>query len=273
LKAKLTKIPQHVAIVPDGNRRWAVDQGLPSWEGHKEGIQRSVDAVRFLRDIGVKYCTLYGVSTENLSKRSQEEVALIFLYFEEILNYILDETLRNKSVLQHIGNLDDPKVPESFRETVLRVEESTKLNAGDSPRFYITVAYNYGGQQDIVDAGKRIIQAAQNGELVADQLTPSMFRSYMTRPDLPDPDLVIRTGKARRVSNFMLWNAAYSELFFTDTLWPDCTRGCLLDALVQYEHSDRRFGGDNDPGSSSSITVDASGIASVLKDSAHLPEF
>ncbi len=225
--------PHHVAIIMDGNRRWAEQRGLPKLEGHKVGIETMRSMIKYFNKRQLKYLTVYGFSTENWNRPEDEVEYLLRLLKETIDNETLE--LHNKGVrLRHLGQLDG--LSPSLQQTIKRAVELTKNNSGMTFSF----AFNYGGRIEILDAVRR---------LIAEGITPKnidekLFNSYLYTADLPDVDLVIRTGGEIRLSNFLMWQTAYSEYYFTKVLWPDFDKEEVEKAILSYTQRQRRFGGD-----------------------------
>ena len=230
-------IPRHVACVMDGNGRWAQAKGLPRTEGHKAGEHSLFEVVETCDDIGVDWLTVFGFSTENW-KRPNDEVKFLINFNEEILLRRRDELHERNVRIRFIGRRDW-RVP---KRLIKRMDESLELTQ-DNTGLTFTIAFNYGGRAEIVDAVRRIVEAGTP----AAKITEKTIARELYEPEMPDPDLVIRTSGEYRISNFLLWELAYSELFFTDTPWPEFGRDALLRALLEYQKRDRRFGGV-DPG-------------------------
>jgi undecaprenyl diphosphate synthase len=230
------KIPQHVAIIMDGNGRWARARGLPRTLGHREGVEALRRTVEAAGKMGVKYLTVFGFSTENWTRPAEEVDAL----FELMRLYVakdLDRLAKEGVCIRVIGGRDG--LAADVREIIVRAEERTALNSG----LRLTVAFNYGGRSEIVLAVQRIAEDVQAGKLEPESITAQTFDLYLDTFDLPSPDLVIRTSGEQRISNFLLWQAAYAELVFLDVLWPDFDQAALESAFQEYQQRDRRFGG------------------------------
>ena len=222
-------VPAHVAIIMDGNRRWAKRRSLPAVAGHRAGVKSVYRIVRAARAAGVKTLTVYAFSTENWKRSKLEVSALMFLLKKTIAAYA-DELARENIRLSLCGRIDE--LPSSAREALRAAEARLRGNDGMT----LNIALNYGGRQEIVDAANRALAAG------AGKLDEKSFASYLYCPDLPDPDLVIRTSGEMRVSNFLLWQAAYSEFYVTETLWPDFGEAELEAAFEAYRARDRRRG-------------------------------
>jgi undecaprenyl diphosphate synthase len=219
----------------DGNGRWAQARGLERNEGHRAGLDSVRDVVRAAGDLGIDYLTLYAFSSENWN-RPKEEVGELMRLLEHYLAEELDEAMQNGVRVRAIGRLD--RLPPSTRAAVERAVEATKHNG----RYELIFALSYGGRTEIVDAARRLIRDAELGHVDPDQLDEKTFSSYLYAPDVPDPDLLIRTGNEYRVSNFLLWQIAYAEIHTTEVMWPDFRRQHLERAIADYQARERRFG-------------------------------
>jgi undecaprenyl diphosphate synthase len=227
----LTRVPQHVAIIMDGNGRWAAKRGLPRLAGHRAGTENLRRIIRASVEFGVKYMTIYAFSTENWG-RPQEEVDGLMHILENVIDRELDELNHEGVQLRHIGHLES--LAPTLQEKVLDAVGLTKNN----DRLILNIAFNYGGRDEIVCALKAMIQDGVKQE----DITPELVSQYMFTAGVPDPDLVIRTSGEMRVSNFLIWQGAYSEWFVTPVLWPDFDRDEYFKALVEYGRRDRRYG-------------------------------
>ena len=227
------RIPAHIACVMDGNGRWATRRGLPRTEGHAAGEDALFDTVEGALEIGVKWLTVYAFSTENWA-RPIDEVRYLMGFNERILRTRRDE-LHERGVRIVFAGRRDRRVP---RRLLRRMDEALELTAGNS-RMTLCIAFNYGGRAEIIDAVRAILAKG----VAPDKVGEKEIRQNLYVPDMPDPDLVIRTSGEHRLSNFLIWELAYSELYFTDVLWPDFRREHLFDAVREYQHRDRRFGG------------------------------
>jgi undecaprenyl diphosphate synthase len=227
------RVPKHVGVVMDGNGRWAQRRGLPRTEGHAAGETALFDTVEGALDIGVRWLTVYAFSTENW-KRPVDEVRFLMQFNESLLLRRRDELHERGVRIQFVGRRDW-RVP---RRLIRRMDEALALTAKNRT-MTLTIAFNYGGRAEIVDAVRSIVAA----RTAPDRVDERAIRSHLYAPDMPDPDLVIRTSGEHRVSNFLLWELAYSELVFTDVLWPDFRREQLFDAVREYQGRARRFGG------------------------------
>jgi undecaprenyl diphosphate synthase len=227
------RIPTHIGCVMDGNGRWAESRGLPRTEGHKQGEEAMFEAVEGALELGVKWLTVYAFSTENW-RRPPDEVRFLVNFNEDILIRRRDE-LNERGVRIRFAGRRDWRVP---RRIVRNMDESSALTEKNR-RMTLTIAFNYGGRAEIVDA----VRALVADKVPAKKIDERAIRSHLYDPEMPDPDLVIRTSGEFRISNFLLWESAYSEFVFTDTLWPDFTREHLYDAVREFQGRDRRFGG------------------------------
>ena len=228
-------IPKHIGIIMDGNGRWAKSRGLPRTAGHRAGTDATHKIVHACGELGVSYLTIYVFSAENWGRPRAEVSMLMDLMVEMVRREIRD--LNNNNVRLHaIGDLS--RLPPKTRNELVKGIESTKNNSG----LNLILAVSYGGRAEIIEAAKRFARAAiENPELV-DTMDETMFHSYLYTHDYPDPELVIRTGGEKRISNFLLWQSAYAELYIADTLWPDFNKESLIAAIQDFNKRDRRFG-------------------------------
>ncbi len=235
-----TRIPAHVAIIMDGNGRWAASRGLPRAAGHRAGVEAARRTVDACRDLGVRVLTLYAFSTENWRRPADEVTALMALLAEAVREEASD-LVRAGVQLRVSGDLQslDP----DLREQIAQVVRLTR----DNHDLVLNVAYNYGGRAEIVAALRRLAADVARGALRPDAIDEALVDRYLYTAGLPDPDLLIRTGGEQRVSNFLLWQIAYTELYFCDVYWPDFTRSHLEAAIADYQQRRRRFGGVEDP--------------------------
>jgi len=227
----LSKIPQHIAIIMDGNGRWAEARGLPRLEGHKAGTENLRQIIRGCVDAGVKYLTIYAFSTENWA-RPREEVEGLISILELFLDRELDELCAEGVKICHLGRLE--AMPEKVRH---KVEHSMEVTCSNS-RLILSVAWNYGGRDEIVYA----IQSMIKEKVQPQDVTEELVGQYLFTKNMPDPDLIIRTSGEMRISNFLIWQAAYAEWYITPTLWPDFNKEELIKAIISYGQRDRRFG-------------------------------
>ena len=231
-----TAVPRHVAIIMDGNGRWARARGLPRIAGHKQGAEAVRSTVRACSDLGIAYLTIYAFSSENWKRPATEVddlMGLLRLYIRRELVSLRDEGVR----IQFIG--DRSRLDIEINHLISESEENTKDNRG----LIFTVALNYGGRQEILEAARVFAQNVHDGKLKPEDMNEQLFESYLQSNDMPDPDLLIRTSGEQRLSNFLLWQSAYSELLFTSTLWPDFKREHLEQAVYEYQRRERRYGG------------------------------
>jgi undecaprenyl diphosphate synthase len=227
------RIPAHIACVMDGNGRWATKRGLTRTEGHAAGEEALFDAVEGALELGVKWLTVYAFSTENW-KRPADEVRYLMRFNESILTRRRDE-LNERGVRIRFAGRRDWRVP---KRLVKRMDEALELTKGNRT-MTLTIAFNYGGRAEIVDAVRALVATG----VKADKIDEKAIRKHLYDPEMPDPDLMIRTSGEYRISNFLLWELAYSELVFTEVLWPDFRREHLFEAVREYQQRDRRFGG------------------------------
>lgn len=230
------KIPRHVAIIMDGNGRWAKQRGLPRIFGHRAGIESVRDVVRTCSEIGVEYLTLYTFSSENW-RRPPDEVKSLMFMLKRMLRREVDDLSRRNVRMRAIGRVD--QLPDDVREELGRAIEKTKDNNG----LKLYLALSYSGRAEIIDAFKKIYALINQGKMSIDDLSEENFPKFLYDPELPDPDLLIRTSGEMRISNFLLWQIAYTEIYITPTLWPDFRKDELLKAIEDYGHRERRFGG------------------------------
>lgn len=230
----MENLPCHIAIIMDGNGRWAERRGLHRLEGHIAGVGAVRRVVEACRDLGIPYLTLYTFSTENW-RRPKEEVEGLMMLLREQLRSQTPE-LKEKGVrVIVIGKREE--LPEDLQEQIRQSEEETAQNLD----LHLILAINYGGRAEIINACKKLIEAVKRGE--CDDIDEATFRSLLYTKDIPDPDLLIRTAGEKRISNFLLWQIAYTEFYITDTLWPDFTKEDLLLAIEDYKRRKRKFGG------------------------------
>lgn len=232
---KSGEIPKHIAIIMDGNGRWAKKRGLPRVAGHKRGVDTVKDIVEACAEIGVKYLTLYTFSTENW-KRPKEEVSTLMRLLLNSLRDRVDELCENDIRLTTIGDTDS--LPYEVRKQLKADIERTKNNK----KMILNLALSYSGRWEIIEAVKKISRAVEKGDLKPDEINEQLFSKFLTTKDLPDPDLVIRTSGEFRVSNFLLWQIAYSEFVITDIYWPDFNRHHLYESIRAFQKRERRFG-------------------------------
>ncbi|WP_026734186.1 polyprenyl diphosphate synthase [Fischerella sp. PCC 9605] len=228
-------LPKHVAVIMDGNGRWAKRQGLPRIMGHKRGVDALKDLLRCCKDWGIEALTAYAFSTENWG-RPHEEVDFLMTLFQRVLRQELREMVNENVQIRFVGNLIS--LPRSLQAEISRSVEETQDNRG----IRFTVATNYGGRQEIIQACRAIAEKVQQGLIQPDEIDEATFERHLYTTGICDPDLLIRTSGEMRVSNFLLWQIAYSEIYITDTLWPDFDRSEFHRALCAYQQRERRFG-------------------------------
>ena len=231
----LDKVPAHIAIIMDGNGRWAKSRFMPRTYGHKVGVATIRKVVKECSRLGVKYLTLYAFSTENW-KRPKDEVSALMGLLVKYLRNELEELHKNNVKILTIGDIS--KLPEACIEELALAKEKTKDNTG----LVMSLALNYGGRNDLVNAVKNISQDLVDGKISLDDIGDNLISSHLSTNESPDPDLVIRTSGEQRLSNFLLWELAYSEFYFTDIHWPDFDEKELQKAIFAYQSRDRRFG-------------------------------
>jgi undecaprenyl diphosphate synthase len=235
-EAKKGEIPAHIAIIMDGNGRWAKRRAMPRIAGHHEGMQVVKKITKFASKLGVKVLTLYAFSTENW-KRPKLEVDYLMKLPEEFLGAFLPELIEENVQVRVIGQKD--RLPTHTRRAMEKAMEDTKDNTG----LILNFALNYGSRDEIVSAVQNMVKDSEEGKLRSAEITEETISSYLMTRTLPDPDLLIRTSGEIRISNFMLWQIAYSELWFTDVYWPDFTEEHLLQSITDFQNRGRRFGG------------------------------
>ena len=229
-------VPNHIAIILDGNGRWAKERGMPRTYGHVKGCANLENICYDIKDLGVKYLTVYAFSTENW-KRSREEVEALMKLFRGYLKKCIKISKKNNMKMKVIGDVTAfaPDIQQSVRE----LEEYSK----DFDGIYFQLALNYGSRDEIVRAVRKVAQDCVDGKVDPKDIDEKLYSSYLDTWDIPDPDLLIRTSGEQRLSNYLLWQLAYSEFYFTDVPWPDFTKEELIRAIEQYNNRDRRFGG------------------------------
>ncbi len=228
-------VPKHIGIIMDGNGRWAKKRGLPRVAGHNEGVNSVEEIIDACTEIGVQYLTIYTFSEENWRRPSWEVASLMQLLVTTInrkIKRLMDRNVR----VQTIGHLD--KLPDYARKAMLKGMERTKDNTG----LVLNVALSYGGRQELADAFKAMSQEIITGKLDPNEINEYVISRYLYTSDQPDPDLIIRTGGEHRISNFLLWQSAYAEIYFTDIPWPEFRKEPFIDAVWDYIHRERRFG-------------------------------
>lgn len=232
----LKPVPKHIAIIMDGNGRWASKRALPRVAGHHEGMKVVKKITKLASELGVEVLTLYAFSTENW-KRPRQEVEYLMKLPEEFLGTFLPELIEQNVKVQMMGNPEE--IPTHTRNAVEKAMEKTKNNTG----LVLNFALNYGSRDEITQAVKKIVKDVQTGKLGEEEVTEDLLSEYLMTSSLLDPDLLIRTSGEHRLSNFMLWQLAYTEFWFTDVLWPDFSEEELIQAIGEFQHRGRRFGG------------------------------
>jgi undecaprenyl diphosphate synthase len=230
-----TRIPRHVAVIMDGNGRWATQRGLPRIAGHRQGAQTLKKLLRACNSFGIKTLSAYAFSTENWG-RPFTEVDFLMILFERLLKTELAQMQQEEIRLQVIGDLTI--LPPTLQAEIERVMAITAENQG----IQFNVAINYGSRQEILQVCQKLAKQVQRGELQPDEINETRFQSFLNTSTSPDPDLLIRTSGEMRLSNFLLWQMAYTEMYFTKTLWPDFNTAEFYRALIAYQERDRRFG-------------------------------
>ena len=235
-KASQDNLPLHIAIIPDGNGRWATKRGLPRNMGHREGSKVIREIVLFANEIGIKYLTIYAFSTENW-KRPKDEVAFLMELIQEFLDNAEEELSGINIKIKVIGNLKG--LSESLQKRIPEIETATMNNTG----LVLNIALNYGGRDEIVEAVRKIAREIQEDKIKIKDIDETVIENRLYTAGIPEPDLMIRTAGEKRISNFLLWQCAYTEMWYTDVLWPDFLKGDLLLAIQSYQTRKRRFGG------------------------------
>ncbi|MDR2146555.1 MAG: isoprenyl transferase [Tannerella sp.] len=230
-----SRMPQHVAIIMDGNGRWAKERGLDRSEGHREGVVSVRKVVEAAVEVGLKYLTVYTFSTENWNRPEEEVQALMSLMVAAIYRETPD-LMKNNVRLTTIGDLE--RMPEDVRKTLEDCIEQTSVNTGTT----LNLALSYSSRWEILEAVKNITEKVKYRMLDADDVNEKVFGEYLTTAGMPDPDLLIRTGGEKRISNFLLWQLSYAELYFTDIYWPDFKENEFFEAILSYQNRERRFG-------------------------------
>jgi len=228
-------IPAHLAVIMDGNRRWAKQRNLPTKLGHREGAMRVTDMVKNCADLGIRYLSIFAFSTENWGRDKKEVDYLMNLLVEFVVRE-LDYLHKNDVKITLMGNIED--LPEKTKQEVSRSIELTKNNK----TLHLNIALSYGSRTEIIKAVKKIINDYENNEIEIDDINEESFKKYLFTHDMPDPDLLIRTSGEMRLSNFLLYQLAYTEFYFTELMWPDFKREELLKAIQSYQNRKRRFG-------------------------------
>ncbi|MEI2834611.1 MAG: polyprenyl diphosphate synthase [Acidimicrobiia bacterium] len=235
-KIDIEGLPNHIAIVMDGNGRWATSQGLSRTKGHEQGEQALYDVIYGARDLGINYITVYAFSTENWS-RPKAEVAYLMGFNERLLVERLGELHDHNIRVIFVGRREK-RIPSRLIKRMDEAQAKTKDNTGMT----LCIAFNYGSRAEVVDATKKIVQKVIDGELSIEKIDENILSDNFYFPNMPDVDFVLRTSGEKRISNFLLFQGAYAELIFTDTLWPDMRRENLFEAIIEFQNRTRRFG-------------------------------
>ena len=230
------KVPQHIAIILDGNGRWAKAKGMPRNYGHAQGSKNVERICEEAWRMGIKYLTVYAFSTENWN-RPDSEVAALMKLLRNYMKTCLKTAAKNDMKIRVIGDIEP--LDDDIKNRIRELEEATVNNGG----LNFTIALNYGSRDEITRAAKKLAANCAAGKVSAEEINEDLFQSYLDTHDIPDPDLMIRTSGEQRLSNYLLWQLAYSEFYFTDVPWPDFTKEELVRAIEEYNHRHRRFGG------------------------------
>ncbi len=236
---KVSNVPKHVGVILDGNRRFAKRLMKKPWYGHRWGAKKVREFLHWLKECGIKYATLYSLSLENLHKRPQRELEFLLKLFEREFRKLLNpshEIHKYGVRIKVIGRLSE--LPENLRELFRKVERATK----NYKNYFLNFAIAYGGKQEIVDATKKLAKLVAKGKIKPSEINEKMFEKALYTNGFPPVDMLIRTGGEKRISNFLLWQCAYAELFFVDKMWPEFTKEDFLKILKEYEQRERRFG-------------------------------
>jgi len=236
IKVDKQKLPKHIAIIMDGNGRWATKKGLPRSFGHKQGVSVLKNILKAAKNLGCKVITVYAFSTENWSRPTKEVDFLINL-FSEVLKNEIKEIHEESTKIKFIGDLTP--FPKNLKEIISSSESLTKNNN----KFLFNVCVNYGGRQEIVKVAKELALKSSSGEIKPSEVNEALFSSRLSTQGIKDPELLIRTSGEKRISNFLLWQLAYSEIYISDVLWPDFNEFEFLKAIIDYQSRNRRFGG------------------------------
>ncbi len=236
IDGRMLTIPRHVAIILDGNGRWAKKRMMPRNYGHAQGSKNVEKMCEEAWNLGIKYFTVYAFSTENW-KRPENEVNALMKLLRNYLKDCIKRTDKNNMRVRVLG--DKRGLSEDIRDAIVELETVSAKNTG----LNFSIALNYGSRDEMVRAVRSLALDVKEGKLTPDKIDEACFSSYLDTKDIPDPDLLIRTSGEQRLSNFLLWQLAYTEFYFTDTLWPDFDREALIEAIIQYNSRDRRYGG------------------------------
>lgn len=230
-----SRLPCHVAIIPDGNGRWAQERSLSRMQGHVRGTANAKDIVTFAKELGIKILTIYAFSEENWL-RPKDEINALMTLLKEYLSQERENILKNKIQLRAIGNIE--RLPEAVLKELVKTIEMSRHNG----EMILNFAISYGGRQELLGAVRKIASLCQKGEVSPEEIDQKFFSKFLYTAGLADPDLLIRTSGEMRVSNFLLWQIAYTELYVTKTLWPDFNRKEFLKAILEYQRRERRYG-------------------------------
>lgn len=231
----MNRLPKHIALIMDGNGRWAAKRALPRFFGHKAGMETLREVLRASSDMGIEILTVYAFSTENWN-RPTEEVSYLMNLLIEYMRKEINELNKNNVKIKILGDIS--ALPESTREEIEKAVRLTNKNTG----IQFNIALNYGGRAEIINACKHIAEDAKEGKITIDEINEDLISNYLFTDGDHDPDLIIRTSGEKRLSNFLLWQSAYSELVFADVMWPDFNKEQLKAAIIEYQSRDRRFG-------------------------------
>ena len=232
---KQKKLPQHIAVIMDGNGRWAKKKGAARLFGHKNGVESVRAIVESSVEIGLKYLTIYAFSTENWSRPVEEVNGLLKLILDSLIKEI-DQMSKNNIIVTFVGSKQH--LTEEYQNRIIQECQKSWNNTG----LNFNIAMNYGGRLEIIDSIKKMIPDVLSGVITEDMITEKLFSNYLYTSGIPDPDLMIRTSGEKRLSNFLIWQSAYTELYFTETLWPDFKKEAYLEAILDYQNRNRRFG-------------------------------
>ena len=241
-------LPRHVAFICDGNSKWANARRVPASVGHLTGADRLMDTIQTLKRIGVQYATFYAFSTENWKRPPQEIEDILSMMTRTARKFYckaMDDDSNSNIRIKILGDVHDERIPNGLREILLKLEQQCDACPNRQTATIMTVCFaiNYGGRQDILNASLRLAEAISSGQVYGKNVTEEHFSSLLSTSDLPDPDSIIRTGGEKRLSNFFLWNSAYSELYFSNVLWPDVDETFVMEALEWFSTRSRQFGG------------------------------
>ncbi len=238
-EVKKGKVPKHIAIIMDGNRRYALKEGMPPYKGHEAGKDKLQEVIEWSHEVGVKILTVFAFSTDNFKRPKQEVEHLMKLFEQDLRKLSEDKRIHENRVrIKVIGQVD--LLPDNVKKAAIEVMEKTK----NYDNYYFNIAIGYGGREEIVEAVKKIVKDAKNDKIEPDEIDDEILSSYLYTSHLPfpDPDLVLRTSGEERISNFLLWQLAYSELYFTDVYWPALKKTDFLRAIQSYQRRQRRYG-------------------------------